>query len=138
MTSRERIRAALNHQEPDKIPIDLAGYFASGMAAIAYRKLRVYLDLEERPIRVYDPNQVLAIIDEDVMQRFGIDTVQAGRSFAAHASEIAGARHTQSKRSLWKTRTRPCQMSASAARSGARPPIIAINARATPPCETTI
>jgi len=40
------------------IPIDLAGYFASGMAAIAYRKLRKYLDLEERPIRVYDPHQV--------------------------------------------------------------------------------
>ena len=81
MTSRERIRTALNHQEPDEIPIDLAGYFASGMAAIAYRKLRKYLDLEERPIRVYDPHQVLAVIDEDVMHRFGVDTVQAGRIF---------------------------------------------------------
>ena len=81
MTSRERIRAAINHQESDKIPIDLAGYFASGMAAIAYAKLRKYLGLEEKPIRVYDPHQVLAVIDEDVMQRFGVDTVQAGRAF---------------------------------------------------------
>ncbi len=81
MISRERIRAALSHHEPDEVPIDLAGYFASGMAAIAYAKLRTYLGLEKRPIRVYDPNQVLAVIDEDVMQRFGIDTVQAGRAF---------------------------------------------------------
>ena len=81
MISRERVRAALNHQEPDTIPIDLAGYFASGMAAIAYRKLRKFLNLEERPIRVYDPHQVLAVIDEDVLQRFGVDTTQAGRIF---------------------------------------------------------
>jgi uroporphyrinogen decarboxylase len=81
MISRERIRAALHHQETDEIPIDLAGYFASGMAAIAYKNLRKYLDLEERPIRVYDPHQVLAVIDEDVLHRFGVDTVQAGRMF---------------------------------------------------------
>jgi uroporphyrinogen decarboxylase len=81
MISRERIRAAVNHQETAEIPIDLAGYFASGMAAIAYKNLRKYLNLEERPIRVYDPHQVLAVIDEDVMNRFGVDTVQAGRIF---------------------------------------------------------
>lgn len=81
MNSRERIRAAINHQEPDTIPIDLAGYFASGMAAIAYRNLRDFLHLESRPIRVYDPHQVLAVIDEDVLRRFGVDTVQAGRIF---------------------------------------------------------
>jgi uroporphyrinogen decarboxylase len=81
MTSRERVRAAINHQETDQVPIDLAGYFASGMAAIAYAKLRKYLGLAEEPIRVYDPHQVLAVIDEDVMRRFGVDTFQAGRAF---------------------------------------------------------
>jgi uroporphyrinogen decarboxylase len=81
MTSRERIRAAINHHESDQVPIDLAGYFASGMAAIAYAKLRKYLGLAEKPIRVYDPHQVLAVIDEDVIQRFGVDTLQAGRAF---------------------------------------------------------
>ena len=81
MTSRERVRAAINHQEPDQIPIDLAGYFASGMAAIAYAKLRKHLGFAEKPIRVYDPHQVLAMIDDDVMRRFGVDTVQAARAF---------------------------------------------------------
>jgi len=81
MTSRERIRAAINHREPDQVPIDLAGYFASGMAAIAYAKLRRYLGLEDKPIRVYDPHQVLAVIDQDIIERFGVDTEQAGRAF---------------------------------------------------------
>ena len=49
--------------------------------AIAYRKLRKHLGLPERPIRVYDMIQQLAIIDEDVLQRFGIDAMEMGRGF---------------------------------------------------------
>jgi uroporphyrinogen decarboxylase len=40
------------------------------------------LGLPERPIRVYDPVQQLAIIDEDVLDRFGVDTIELGRGFA--------------------------------------------------------
>jgi len=40
MNSRERILAALNHQEPDRVPVDLSGYRSSGISAIAYTKLR--------------------------------------------------------------------------------------------------
>ena len=35
-----------------------------------------------RPIRVYDPVQQLAMIDEDVLERFGVDTIEIGRGFA--------------------------------------------------------
>ncbi|MBN2475948.1 MAG: hypothetical protein JXB62_15155 [Pirellulales bacterium] len=82
MNSRERILAALNHQQPDRVPIDFGGHRSSGMAAIAYGKLRRALGLSERPIRVYDPVQQLAIIDEDVLDRFGVDTIELGRGFA--------------------------------------------------------
>ena len=57
MTSRERVKTALNHREPDKVPIDLSGHRSSGISAIAYAKLRKYLGLEPKPIRVYDPVQ---------------------------------------------------------------------------------
>ena len=70
MTSRERVLAALNHQEPDRVPVDLSGHRSSGIAAMAYARLRDYLGLPKRPIRVYDPVQQLAIVDEDVLQRF--------------------------------------------------------------------
>jgi uroporphyrinogen decarboxylase len=82
MTPRERVLAALNHESPDRVPIDLSGHRSSGIAAIAYRKLRAALGLPDRPIRVYDPVQQLAIVDEDVLDRFGVDTIELGRGFA--------------------------------------------------------
>ena len=82
MTPRERVRTALNHQMPDRVPIDLSGHRSSGIAAIAYAKLRKYLGLPDRPIRVYDPVQQLAIVDDDVLDRFDVDTIELGRGFA--------------------------------------------------------
>jgi uroporphyrinogen decarboxylase len=82
LTSRERVLAALNHQEPDRIPIDLSGHRSSGIAAMAYARLRDYVGLPKRPIRVYDPVQQLAIVDEDVLQQFHVDTIELGRAFA--------------------------------------------------------
>ena len=82
MTSRERILTALNHREPDRTPIDLSGHRSSGISAVAYARLRDYLGLEKRPVRVYDPVQQLAVVDEDVLQRFSVDTIELGRAFA--------------------------------------------------------
>jgi uroporphyrinogen decarboxylase len=66
---------------PDKIAIDFSGHRSSGIAAIAYAKLRDYLGLTKRPIRMYDVVQQLAIVDEDVLELFGVDTVEMGRGF---------------------------------------------------------
>jgi uroporphyrinogen decarboxylase len=82
MTPRERVLTAMDHRQPDRVPIDLGGHRSSGIAAIAYRRLREALGLAERPIRVYDPIQQLAIIDEDVLDRFQVDTIELGRGFA--------------------------------------------------------
>jgi len=82
MTSRERVLCALRHQETDRIPVDLSGHRSSGISAIAYSRLRDYLGLPKRRIRVYDPIQQLAIVDEDVLLRFGVDTIELGRAFA--------------------------------------------------------
>jgi len=82
MGPRERVLTALDHYEPDQVPLDFGGHRSSGIAAMAYRKLRQALGLEPRPIRVYDPVQQLAIIDEDVLDRFGVDTIELGRGFA--------------------------------------------------------
>ncbi|MGQ9574004.1 MAG: uroporphyrinogen decarboxylase family protein [Thermoguttaceae bacterium] len=82
MTPRERVLTALEHREPDRVPIDLSGHRSSGIAAIAYARLRRALGLPDRPIRVYDPIQQLAIIDQDVLDRFHVDTIELGRGFA--------------------------------------------------------
>ncbi len=82
ITSRDRVLSALEHRETDRVPVDFSGHRSSGIAAIAYPKLRKYLGLPARPIRVYDVIQQLAIVDEDVLERFGVDTVEMGRGFA--------------------------------------------------------
>jgi uroporphyrinogen decarboxylase len=89
MTSRERVLAALNHREPDRVPIDCSGHRSSGIAAMLYPKLRQYLGLPSRPVRVYDPVQQLAILDDDILQRFGIDTIELGRGFALRDEDWA-------------------------------------------------
>ncbi|MHC4074716.1 MAG: hypothetical protein ACYTGS_22270 [Planctomycetota bacterium] len=82
ITSRERILAALNHRETDRVPVDLSGHRSSGIAAIAYPRLRKYLGLPPKPVRVYDVIQQLAVVDEDVLDRFGVDAIELGRGFA--------------------------------------------------------
>jgi uroporphyrinogen decarboxylase len=89
MTSRERVLAALHHREPDRVPIDCSGHRSSGIAAMLYPKLRQYLGLPSRPVRVYDPVQQLAILDDDILQRFGIDTIELGRGFALRDEDWA-------------------------------------------------
>lgn len=82
MTSRERVLAALQHRQPDRVPVDCSGHRSSGINAIAYARLRDHLGLPRRPVRVYDIIQQLAVVDEDVLQRFAVDTVELGRAFA--------------------------------------------------------
>lgn len=82
MTSRERVVAALNHREADRVPVDFSGHRSSGIGAMAYARLREHLGLPSRIIRVYDPVQQLAIVDDDVLDRFGVDTIELGRGFA--------------------------------------------------------
>jgi uroporphyrinogen decarboxylase len=82
VNSRERVLTALNHREPDRVPIDFSGHRSSGISAVLYPKLRAYLGLPPRPVRVYDPIQQMAIVDEDVLDLFGVDTIELGRAFA--------------------------------------------------------
>jgi uroporphyrinogen decarboxylase len=82
MKARERVLTTLAHGEPDRIPIDLSGHRSSGIMAVAYARLRDFLGLPGRPVRVYDPVQQLAIVDEDVLERFHVDTIELGRAFA--------------------------------------------------------
>lgn len=73
MTPRERVKAALGHEEPDRVPIDLAQAAGDGIHAIAYSRLLEQLGLGERPFGTGRKAQQLAKVDEDVLRRFRID-----------------------------------------------------------------
>ncbi|MFH1716982.1 MAG: uroporphyrinogen decarboxylase family protein [Planctomycetota bacterium] len=85
MIARERVLAALEHRESDRVPVDFSGHRSSGIAAMAYPRLREHLGLPPKPVRVYDVIQQLAVVDEDVLDRFGVDTIELGRGFALDA-----------------------------------------------------
>jgi uroporphyrinogen decarboxylase len=82
MNSRERVLRAINHQEPDRVPIDVGGTRQSGIAASTYHRLKQRLGLAT-PTRVYDVYQVLAEIEEPILQRFGADCVGLNRPAVA-------------------------------------------------------
>src|SRR5690554_4972380 len=86
-SSRERVMAAVDHREPDRVPIDLGGHRSSGMMAIAYDRLKKHLGITTGDIYVYDFVQQLAIIEPEVLDRFGVDTVELGRGFAREPSD---------------------------------------------------
>jgi len=72
-TSRERVRATLDHREPDRIPFDLGGSRMTGIHVRAYAGLRAALGLPEVAVRVGDLTQQLAEVDTDVMDLLGCD-----------------------------------------------------------------
>jgi len=82
MTSRQRVLKAFEFELPDRIPIDFSGHRSSGLSASIYAGLRKALGLEPKPVRIYDPIQQLAVLDDDILDLFGVDTIELGRAFA--------------------------------------------------------
>jgi uroporphyrinogen decarboxylase len=73
MNSRERVRLALNHEEPDHVPFDLGGTGLSLIHLTAYKKLREYLDLPIGEPRISFMAEQLAVVEEDVADRLQTD-----------------------------------------------------------------
>jgi uroporphyrinogen decarboxylase len=73
MNSRERIIAALSHREPDCLPFDLGSTQVSGIHVQAYRNLRAYMGLPAAEPLLSDVIQQLALPDEDLIERLGVD-----------------------------------------------------------------
>lgn len=78
MTSRERIKKAINHEKTDRIPLDLGSTLTTGIQASIYAKLRKALGLKDWPPKIIDPYQMLAEVEPGVMEKLGIDTTGLG------------------------------------------------------------
>jgi uroporphyrinogen decarboxylase len=73
MNSRQRVRCALNHQEPDRIPIDLGGTLVTSITVKAYESLKRYLGMPLEKIKMLDYVQQLPYVDEALQVRFEAD-----------------------------------------------------------------
>ncbi len=73
MKPRERVLLALNHKEPDRIPIDLGATIVSSITKRSYTDLKNYLGMPLEEINMLDYIQQLPYVDEALMERFGVD-----------------------------------------------------------------
>ena len=74
ITSRERVLAALRHEETDRVPIDLGSSRSTGINAIAYSNLIKHLGVSSQTV-LFDVKQLLALPDEEILRRLGVDVV---------------------------------------------------------------
>jgi uroporphyrinogen decarboxylase len=75
MNHRERVLAALSHREPDRVPVDFGGTVDSSIHVRAYKRLREHLGFDSNTPRVADVFQQEALVDEDVREATGSDTL---------------------------------------------------------------
>ncbi|NBB79458.1 MAG: methyltransferase [Verrucomicrobia bacterium] len=73
MNSKQRIRAAIDHQQPDKLPMDFGSSFITGIHCSVVEQLRDHYQLEKRPVRICEPYQMLGEIEADLLDAMGLD-----------------------------------------------------------------
>lgn len=72
-THKERVLTALDHQQPDRVPMDLGGRQTT-LSVLAYEALKKHIGLDHLPTQVMAHTWQTAFIDEEVLERFDIDT----------------------------------------------------------------
>jgi hypothetical protein len=73
MTAYERVLASLNHRQPDRVPVDFGSTGVTGMHVRIVSALRDFFRLEKRRVKVYEPYQMLGLIESDLQEALGVD-----------------------------------------------------------------
>ncbi|HUW14992.1 MAG TPA: uroporphyrinogen decarboxylase family protein [Anaerolineae bacterium] len=72
LSARERVLCAINHEEPDRVPIFFGTSSPTTMLSVAYERFKQYLGVEHPP-RLLSKVFQYAQLDDDVMDRCGSD-----------------------------------------------------------------
>ncbi len=91
MNGRERIETTCGHCEPDKLAVDFAGGFQTGIHVSSVYKLRQHYGLKEGPVKVVEPYQMLGEVQPDLGEILGVDTASlhgSGTMFGFPASDF--------------------------------------------------
>lgn len=86
MNSRERVKLALEHREPDRVPFDLGATYVTGIHKHAYNRWRQALGLPKVEPKIFEMLQQLAWVDDDMVEALGVDVrpVTPGGSLTFH------------------------------------------------------
>ena len=94
MTSLERVVTALEHREPDRIPLDLDGSCVTGISKITYEALREHFGLPKTEIRIHDKVFQTAYVDDDMADFLKVD-VQSITPLDPQPNEISEPDHIE-------------------------------------------
>jgi hypothetical protein len=76
MNSRQRLQAALDHRQPDRVCVDFGATFVTGMNVCAVHRLRqAVLGDPNYRVKVIEPYQMLGEIDDELRAALGIDVI---------------------------------------------------------------
>ncbi len=75
MISRERLKKTLNHEMPDKVPVDFGATIVSGMSALTLAELQEYLRIEGRTLKIQDPFFMIGQMEEELRKELKVDVV---------------------------------------------------------------
>lgn len=78
-TSYERVRVALEHREPDRIPFDMGGAMVTGINVNALRNLKHHLGMKTEA-RLWDKITQLGVTDDETADKLHVDVKNVGPS----------------------------------------------------------
>ncbi len=79
MTGKERLETTLNHEQPDRVCVDIGGTWVSGMHVSVVSRLRqAVLGDSDYCVKVPEPYQMLGQIDDELRSALGIDVIGRG------------------------------------------------------------
>lgn len=91
MTSRERLQATLNHQQPDRVCVDFGATAITGIHVSVVDKLRrAVLGDPNYRVKVCEPYQMLGEIDDKLRAALGVDVVGRMPRKSMFATQAAG------------------------------------------------
>ena len=81
LTARERVKLALDHKEPDRVPIDFGGTRQTSIHIFAYNELRKQINLSRGLPKLFDFVDQLALPEIEIMDYLQTDVINIAHSF---------------------------------------------------------
>jgi len=78
LTGKERIQTVLSHREADRIALDFGATPVTGIHVKKIAEFRRYYGLEDKPVKVIEPFQMLGEVDDELVNIWNVDTIGVG------------------------------------------------------------